>query len=937
MKRNPLYLIVLLSCLTIHAPAAEDQPKKTGIALELYDMAFWQQANPIQSNAQPVYSEVVDSAFFPDARDSFWGKAPIFEKWKKIFPKLTSSGDLNSGSNNQKVSFPNLATSALKGYFMPRVSGLYTFSLDASDYRGTLYLDTTCVSWKNAVEIVSLSGSKNIGKQITDRYYTSSPIYLEAGKGYPIFAVYWFVNHLSYGIRVQGPGLDNNPYLPSDLVVPLYDPILPNTPASLQAVAVMDQAVCLTWKEEKNKEKLAKIAGYSIYVNGEKNSKDLIERTSGMAGNLLPDKVYQIGVAAVDELGNESPLMPISVKTAAVSKRVPKAPASITRAAATGESLLLTWGREKEMNSSVIGYGLFLNDMLYTHDKLFSDSLLITGLTPKTEYKVNLVAVSSSLISSKKSKAFRFSTGSFDPLDCTGLTLGEHRLRLSIQKQTLTWSEGLGINVDMMSGKLFEDSALNRMVRALHPGVLRRGALDANPYAFEKASGPDAGKAPLSIGNLPDTHARNMAFCNEIGAYYALCIGTKEGPGGLGGGDRLDYSVDYRTDPNTFLHLIEYLAGPADSKYGAIRKQEGYEQPLLSRTTGQGLLLELGNEVWGGTAHNAPIGDDFKAYGEWCRSIATLIRTSPYWKEIEDKVYLVYSGRNPSNKDSYGLNETVLRGDHGELNTIGLSGYLGGNMDYNPEVEYGESVHQYFQLRQKQMASNLAAFKENLQTQMKLTGTRKYTYLYESQVSTPGYYGTLGQAIVLCDYLTSSLQYSSILPTIFNFGGGEWRITMNNGAPLAHYTITSLINKYCKGNLMETKVETNNKLSVLQKEKSSSTMITESVEGHSPVGICAYNNGANWSILLFSRDFEYDYSVQLVLPEGIKVQSTATCYIVNGATPSEKETFTTVKEEGIQMKDGMLLKVPKHSMVLYTFKATDPQLTKKKLGELTKE
>lgn len=80
MKRNPLYLIVLLSCLTIHAPAAEDQPKKTGIALELYDMAFWQQANPIQSNAQPVYSEVVDSAFFPDARDSFWGKAPIFEK-----------------------------------------------------------------------------------------------------------------------------------------------------------------------------------------------------------------------------------------------------------------------------------------------------------------------------------------------------------------------------------------------------------------------------------------------------------------------------------------------------------------------------------------------------------------------------------------------------------------------------------------------------------------------------------------------------------------------------------------------------------------------------------------------------------------------------------------------------------------------------------------
>ena len=887
-----------------------------GMSLDIYDAAFWQTPNTVSGGTTPSYSDFVPNAAFPAENDAYWKG-----KWEDIIKLLTNTDceptPTETACNPYPI--PDLGTSSLKGYFIPPTSGSYTFSVAINRDGGALYFDKTATSWKAATKIADQDNA------------TAAAITLEAGKAYPIYVVRWYIHRHDYNIQVEGPNIAKQ-IIPGSMLTPVYDVVKPDAPLNTTINMILTNSLQISWKKPDDSKKTSKIKGYNLYINGVKSNKSLLTGLSFLAEGLTADKEHVVFVTAVDALGNES--FPSAYATATTSKEslvAPTPPTHIREYGVTGSTIKLRWaGAKAAVGFEVVAYDVYVNDVKYNNDYIYADTAFIRGLQAETDYTIEVVSYNSTLVASKKSKPATFTTSAFDPNDSRGLEYGEYRARLNIEKKNISWTEGVGINADIKEKTLFANNGnndLNKGLRKLKPGSLRWGGIDANEYGFNGVTGDvdnagqrakTIGKARKDAGNA--THAMNMNFCNEIGAYYSLCTGMKETP----------YKVDYvdANDTQIFLNLIEYLAGPSTTVYGAIRASEGFTEPLLKKGLGKGLILELGNEVWGSSGHHSPMGSNYGNYGKWCRKIATAIKTSPYYNDIKDMVYIVYSGRNPHPADSYLINEQMVAGHKGEVNTFGPGGYLGGNLNYNPEVAYGETVGEYYRLRHAQIKYNLEGLILSKKEQMKDGQDPLYVYFYETQASVSDYFGNLGQGIVLNDYLTSSMKYGSIVPAIFHYDGGEWRITTSDGTPFAHHIIARFINEHCKGHLVSSYVESNNYLT----EKGGKPLLN-----YDPVGTSVYNNGKKWSILLFSRDFDNDYTVQLNLPNDIGTISNVKKYWVTGDGsengPSIRTEFVTDSlVSNVEFKDNVLVTVPKYSMVLYTFEANDPGFTKLPLG-----
>ena len=893
-------------------------PNKPGIMLEMYDAVFWGTPNVIATGSAPIYTEWVEDASFPAEKDPFWDG-----KWETIIKSVTTDSDCDVCN---PYPIPDMGTSTLKGYFIPKVSGDHIISMRVNRDAGALYFDKTATSWDRATKIADVAQNdedpnSNIG--------SSSPIALEAGKAYPIYALRWYIHRLDFDIRVTEPG-GAMKVIPGDMLTPIYDVTKPAKPTTLQVNKTLAEKVRLVWKKVSDGTKVAKVIGYNIYVNGVKDNDEPLNSLEYLVEGLTPATSYVLFITSVDSQGNESLASNyVSANTPRLSQTQPTPPTQITMFEATGQTLKLKWRGAWASYGKVAAYDVYVDDVKYnTEDYVYADTIFIRGLQPETSYKIEIVAYNSTLVASEKSEPANFTTAVFDAKSYLGLQYGDHGAVLNIEKKNISWSEGIGINADVKGTELYANGGnndLDKGLKTLQPGSIRWGGIDANEYAFESVSGDvaEAGQRQSTIGKARKdqgraTHAMNMNYCNELGAYYALCTGMREVP----------YKVDYiEFGGATFLKLIEYLAGPATSTYGAIRAEEGFTQPLLKKGTSKGLILEFGNEVWGSNSHYAPMGSDYIKYGQWCRQMATAIKTSPYWEDIKDMVYMVYSARDPRSDDSYGLHESLLQGAKGEVNTFGPAGYLGGNLDYNPGVDYGQSVLEYYRLRQRQAMRNLEGLELGMKQQMKDGYDPLYVFFYEAQASSQSYFGNLGQGVLLNDYLTASMKYSSIVPAIFCYGGGEWRITLGDGTPLAHYAIAKLVNEHCKGHIVSTNLESGN---VLMAGNGIDPM-----PGYDPVGSSVYNNGKKWSILLFSRDYENDYKVQLNLPDNMGFIKNGKKYLVTGDGsengPSIRTEFVTDSVD-VTVSDNMVVTVPKYSMVLITFEANDPMFTKLPLG-----
>ncbi|MEZ5105613.1 MAG: fibronectin type III domain-containing protein [Draconibacterium sp.] len=848
-----------------------------GMIFEIHDAIFWQEAVPLSGSA--VFDTIIQTSQGPYQ----------YLNYNEI--PLTVNLDCNDPSICTGHDF---FTSFYKGYFIPPVDGTYYFYMQSQD-RHAMWLSPS-EKFSEAKYIVGRTSTLgNAGTEVGSSRTKSEPQQLTAGKVYAFYAAQWIIHSTIGGILYEGPGISMD-YIPGENTMPYYDILKPTKPENLIVEWKTSTKVMLGWQPSIDD---GKISGYNLYLNGSRFNTATIKDTSFLISDLLKGSDYYISVTAVDRVGNESFFSNIlAVKTFEKDTVPPSPPTEMTVEKATGLALQINWSGSVDNETEVIGYHVFVDGEKYNDNGFVADNgLIVRNLLPSTSYKITIEAIDGGMNVSEKSEEFMASTGEFDPL---GPTLGVKSGKVIVENKNTSWNEGIGLNGQYENGSMVNDPQIRQLVKDFKAGVIRWGAISANSKSFEGSVG--TGKA--------NTYGKMLSLANEIGAYFALTVGVQDG-------------IDYRTDPKTFSHLLEYLAGDATTTWGAVRVSEGFTEPLLQNS--KGVLLEFGNEVWGAAAHDAEIGSNYTEYGNWAREMAKVVKESPYYDP--EKIIMVYSGRNPSPNTSYGVNNTVLTGDRGEVDCLAVSGYLGGNLNYDPEIPQGESELDYYKNGIELMKTNMEGFFLSIQEMFSLTGTLKTFYLYESNMTTSSYNGRFGQAIIMTDYMIGSMNYGSIVPSIFHLTGGQWRITRptENYRELPLFTMGKYFNRFCKGNNLQTELVTNDKLT-----NSFGREIS-----FNPVGTYAYNNGEQFSVVLINRDFENSYTIQLALPEDLNFNDDAKIYTLWNDDFSSYDT--NIDSAAFSLSGNRLVTLPKHSMVVISVNGDDPEYEKLPLGYFDRE
>jgi hypothetical protein len=831
---------------------------QNGARYRIYDIVFWQNAVPDESTTS-VYDIITPNLDMP---------------WQDVdFNSLP----LTVGESQGKDKF---YTATIWGYLIPPATGDYKFTLHSGEPSDLYISPDADMTHKVKYFTADWHGDS-----------TTNPITLQAGKVYAIYIVnHYIVGDKSVNVQWEGPGITKQ-IIPSANILHTYDLIRPVSPATITKNLLGVSDVRFSWTAGTDN---AAIAGYNVYVDGVKMNNSLLTDRNYSLSGLTAATLYDISVTTVDKMGNESFIKSIlPIKTLNSDSEKPTAPISAVLLQKTGQAFNIRWSGATD-NQVVIGYNVYVDGVKYNSDYILADSIIITGLTQRTDYHITIESVDGAFNLSPKSLEFIFRTGDFDP---NGLSLGDKHARLKVYMENISSTEGIGVNPDYGDNSGLYTSPIKDILFDLKPGTIRWGGIGANSIGLSDASG--AGKT--------STYAKMLNLAISLNSYFSLTVGVEN-------------NVDFMKDPNTFLNLLEYLAGPSTSTWGKVRADEGFTEPLLQKS--KGIILELGNEVWGASAHNAEIGADYVKYATWCRQIATLIKSSDLYKANKDKITISISGRDPDMAQSYGLTEKALTGDKGELDCFAVSGYLGGNLNYNPGIPMGTSELEYYKYRIAQATTNINGLYGTMQYMIVTNGAVKPFYMYEANATTSSYNGRLGQAIVMTDYLTTSMKFGSLVPTIFHLTGGEWRITQPSEGykRLPLFVTSKFINTYCKGNVLKTKLESNGVIY----NGDGSKLVTD------PVGSIAFSDGTNYSVLLTSRDFENDYTVQLDLPDDFAFTGEVKQYKFSGTDFSSRDI--TVDSTSQALNDSMFVTVPKYGMLLLSFKGNDMQFNRLPLG-----
>jgi len=845
-----------------------------GINFEVHDIVFWQQFVPLKAN--PAFSMIAPT-----------GEAP-YDQIDLAGLNLSVYSDCNDSPPCTGTDF---FTALFKGYLIPTVSGDYTFYMVAGD-RSSIGLSTD-EDFGNALPIIQ-NGASNpiVGESTADKEWKSASVSLEAGKTYAIYGTHWNIHTLMGGMLWEGPGIGKS-YIPGENLSFVYDVEKPSVPADFTLVNTGINDLMVSWSAATDNRS---IAGYNVYVNGIRyNSKPIGETFFHMTG-LDPASRYCVMVTALDIAGNESAESNLLCTTTYESDAVaPNPPTTIEATLISDLYMTLAWSGATDGETEVRGYQLYLDGLLFNNAELiYGEEVLLTGLVPETDYLVEIEAVDAAYNVSARSSGVTFTTGKFDPMDNA---ISDKKARLKVMMEPLGRSNGIGVNLDYKSGSFLNDADQIRLIRELETAAIRWGALTANPLSFADYIG--TGKA-MTIGKF-------MNFCNEVDAYTVFCCGVED-------------ATDWRKDPQTFVNFLEYIAGPSESTYGAKRAEEGFTEPLIE--TSRGLVFEFGNEVWGGSSHDAQIGTDYVAYGEWCREMAGLMKASEYYDST--RMFLVYSGRDPDPGDSYGLHEKLLDGDQGEVDWLAVSGYMGGNLNYSPEIDPGKTELDYYKNGIAYMSRNLDGLVSTMDLVLNYSGRFKPTYFYESNMTHSSYYGRLGQAIVQTDYYASAVEKGGAIPTVFHLTGGQWKMTVpsQDYKKLPLFYTTQFYNRFCKGNALKTDLET----------LASIPNYLGSEDKLDPVGCHVYVQDEAFSVVLFSRDFANDMMVQVDLPDELALiaPEMGMKYIITGESYSAKEA--SIDSVSITMSDSLLVNVPKYGMVIISFGAEESSIEDVPMG-----
>lgn len=837
-----------------------------GIKFEIHDAVFWREVVPLGET--PIFDSIIQSTNMTAAYNNLnWDEIPLTVSAGCGNPTLCDGHDFSTGF--------------LEGFLVPKITGNYHFYING-DTQYALFLSSD-ENFGNAEVIAANSDNHGkIGETIDGR--KSAAIQLDSGKVYAIYAAQWNVHHENGGIKWELPGTFEPTYIDGHYLYPEYDTERPENVTNVKVTAIGDEFINISWDKSTDNQKLE---GYNVYLNGSKVNEAVVPENRFLFENLTPSTSYSIAVTAVDLVNNESLIENIlNVQTLEPDTVAPMPPTILSVIDTSGLALKISWEGATDEQSSIFGYNIYVDGELYNTDSVIStNSIILKVLGPSTEYNVEIESIDAGMNVSEKSQVFVVSTSEFDPLD---ENLGLKTGKLILSAEAMSFNEGLGINPDYKSGAVF-NPAHTELLEDLKPGAIRWGALTANPLSFSDYTG--AGKS-VTIGKF-------INRCNEFNSFTAFCCGVEN-------------SADWRQDPETFVRFIEYINGPDDTPGGQLRVEEGFTEPFLKNSPG--IIFEFGNEVWGASAHNAQIGSNYVAYAEWCREMALKMKSSPYYDST--KMYLAYSSRYPAREQSYGLNEKLIRGTDGEVEWTAPSGYLGGNLDYDPAFPPADSELEYYQNVRNRANLYLNGMISSHKYEVEQTGRLMEQYMYESNTTTPTYNGRLGQALLSTDYYLSAMERGSAIPTIFHLTGGQWRITEpeNDYRRLPLFLTAKYVNHFCKGDVLYNTYQSNQK----------GTSEQGANFNQRPVGAHTYLNEQGYSIVLISRDYVNDYYVQVDIPDDLSFNQNGNMYSITGPDFSTKDA--AVDTTKITVEDEMIVKVPKYGMVLIHFEINNQQM-----------
>jgi len=755
------------------------------------------------------------------------------------------------------------------------------------------------------------------------------------------------------------------------------DNVAPSVPTGLSLGAAYDLGLLLKWNASTDAQ--TEIRGYNIYVNGstEPYNKEIIFENQVLVTGLNRLTQYSFTVEAVDANYNKS------AKTAAFNASTTDFNPDVLisgykkgrvqlsmEAIATSEGFSLngSYGASGVLSRNKLDYPGFEQD-----DKNAAKSIsttLVYTILNKTSSPTDIYA---------GNKSARISGANGDYLRCNLSSyidgdLFDYQLKFAVKKSasyagtlkvriTDVWGGNEILNKDFAVGtdwsvitedikptykgvergwridfilsgsgyiyldeitwqfkddEYYENSVLTpfskkgiELAKEFAPNGLRWGAINANFEKFSDHSG---------YRRNDFTYADWVALSNTLNAKSIITTGIYQ-------------EYDWYTDASIMTKFMDYIGGDASTVYGKKRiDEEGYTDLL---TKSPGLVIEFGNEVWGGgclltescgTNHGNIQWEAKPAdYGLWCRTSATKLKASTGYTNFKDKIRTCYSGGTTDLTSFGNWSPLSYTGDKGEVDWLAIMGYMGGNLSYTPEIPRGQSELDYH----KNTMSNLNGYYDGIfkiqKDMLAKLGRILPMYMYEGNMTRDDYNARLGQAINFTDFYAGAIERGVAAPAVFAFEGGQWRLLEDKTfKKLPLFYTSAYFNKYCKGDVLKTKFLS---MDTLTTEKGTKLAL-DAVSTH------AYAKGENYTIMLLSRDFENDVMVQVELPDSIQPKAGYKIFTLSGDAFQSYDTKIDSMASAAGKVDSMVVRVPKYGMVIITFKANAYSLNAPKEGVL---
>ncbi len=845
---------------------------KPGVNFEVFDVVFWREQNPF--GLSPLFDTILGKAQFDT--DAFnWDNVP-----------LTVSADCGG----QYCDGHDFATTMYWGYVVPPVSGDYIFT-QHHQADNCLWLSTDD-NFDN-VQSILYKGDKQpeVGTLIDSQHKQSIPVTLTAGKVYAFYSVHWNIHFEDSEISWETAGLPQELITGQNLMY-VYDPEKPTLLSGIQLFSKGVTDLDFAWSPGSDNQVLK---GYNIYLNGVRENSELVEDTLYKIENLTADTRYSVAITAVDDMGNESAISNIvTVTTFATDGNSPSVPQNVQMVDSSGLAVKINWEPSADIETEVRGYDVYVDGSKYNTSYIYDTSVVIFDLEPSKGYDITVVAIDAAYNESAPSTLFVANTTKYSVESNFGMING----KLSIDMEPVSWNHGMGINVPSFhkSTKYPLDANYFNIISDLSPGSIRF------TYDWGLAGTCDNYVAPGIMGHdsLDYNIGDFMKINNDYKAYTMLTVTLQE-------------DGVFVQDPNSFNHVLEYYCGPQTTTYGAERAAAGYSDPLIDDSPG--LVIEFGNEVWGGNGHCIPLGEDYTQYAEWCREMDSIIKANPYYDP--EKIFTCYSGRNPSPAQSNGLNKKLYKDDNQSVDWVALSGYMGGNFDYSPAIDPGKSELDYLKNGIRLMVENCNGLVNTKQDMLSFAGEIKPIWFYEGNMTTTYYFGKFGQALIYMDYMGGAME-EGVVPSLFSLYGGQWRLVnpADNYKKLPLFKMASFFNHNCKGHVLKTELESVSKITDGNGE----------VINADPVGSYAYSDDSTMVILLTNRSFEKAAYIQVDVPDTLTFDPNATKYVFTSDHYSSYETI--IDTVVFTLSDSMMVVVPAGGLVYVKLKGLNQNLEK---------